>query len=70
MINQFTWLDIYLIGMVITFALALIVNHRRKLNETDPIHILVMASLLWPITIFIGSVDLIVNSCFIWSSRR
>lgn len=66
MINQFTWLDIYLIGMVLTFALALIVNHCRKPVHKDEFHILVLASVIWPMPVLIGFVDAV----FIWVRRK
>lgn len=68
--NQFNEVVIYMFCVVLTFALALIVNRMRKPEQKDEIHILVMASVLWPITIFIGFVSLIVNYCFIWGMRR
>lgn len=64
--NQLDGLDIYIIGEVLTFALALIVNHRRKPENKDGYHILAMASLLWPITVLIGFLD----ACFIWVRRK
>ncbi|MFU0816089.1 MAG: hypothetical protein ACFWUG_19015 [Rahnella inusitata] len=68
--NQFDEVVIYMVCVVLTFALALIVNRSRKPEHKDEIHILAIASVLWPITIFIGFVSLIVNYCFIWGMRR